>query len=104
MAKYEEVPFTMLRPVASESLGVETEGLVQVGEVITRVMREAATQPDFDNAMAGAASRAYQQVLAHSMELRAIAGPYDDVRALVALESWLRDRISEVHATEPNGS
>jgi hypothetical protein len=88
---------------APENLGVETEGLVQVGEVMTRVMREAITEPDFANARAAAESLAYHRVLAHSIELRALAGPYDDTRALASLESWLKDRIAEVHATEPNG-
>jgi hypothetical protein len=94
----------MGHPEVPEGLGVETEGVTQVGEIITRVMREAITEPDFANARAAAAGRAYHRVLAHSIELRALAGPYDDVRALESLESWLKDRIAEVHATESNGS
>jgi len=84
--------------------GVETEGLVQVGEVITRVMREAITEPDFANARAAASARAYHRVLNHLQELEALAGPYDDVRALRDMQSWTKDRIAEVHATESNGS
>lgn len=80
-----------------------TDGVVGVGEVTTRVMREAITEPDFANARIAGAVDAYQKVILHAGELIRYARPYDDTRALTDLISWSNDRIREVHSGATNG-
>lgn len=78
--------------------GVDVTGIVAVGEVITRVYREAQVADDFQHAKTAASVSAYQSVLAFAEERIAAAGPYDDLRALQELISWTADRIRETQS------
>lgn len=75
-----------------------TEGVVEVGEITTRVMREAITEPDFTNIRIAGSTEAYQNVIRYAEEMILVALPYDDTRALTNLISWTNDRIQEIHS------
>jgi hypothetical protein len=77
--------------------GVETDGVVGVGEVITRVYREALVEDDYTQAQITGATRAYETVALFARERIAAAGPYDDMRAMEDLVLWVADRIREAH-------
>lgn len=85
--------------------GVETDGVVAVGEVITRVQREALIEPDYHNAWVAGANAMLQEFSRQVQERYNNAGPYDDIRALADLRLWIADRIREVHRKQPlNGT
>ena len=77
---------------------INTEGVSQVGEINSRLMREAVVEPDFSNAWVSGAVQAYTETIAFADRQLAAAGPYDDVRALGQLILWCRDRIAQVTA------
>lgn len=77
--------------------GVDVDGVVKVGEVITRVYREALVADDYAQAGIAGATRAYESVAIFARERIAAAGPFDDMRAMEDLLIWIADRIREVH-------
>jgi len=81
-----------------EALGVETEGIVTLGEVITRVTREVQVSDDYHNAEVSGAAAAYGKMAFHIQEIINKSGPYDDVRALDEMKAWIADRIREIHS------
>jgi hypothetical protein len=76
---------------------INTEGLVEVGEVTTRVMRDARLEFDFANAQNASRVNAFNEILVWTQEQILQAGPYDDTRHLKYLVVWLGDKIREVH-------
>lgn len=82
--------------------GVQSEGVTLVGEVISRTMREAITDPDFTNTRISAAKFAYEETLLRAESIIAAAGPYDDTRAVADMVVWLKDRIRAIH--DPNAT
>jgi hypothetical protein len=80
--------------------GVDVEGVVQTGEVITRVYREALVEDDYLQREIAAAAKAYRNTVEWAEDRLAAAGPYDDVRTLQDLVIWLGDRIAGVHQVE----
>jgi hypothetical protein len=77
--------------------GVQSEGVTLVGEVISRTMREAQVDPDFQNVKITGQHEAYVATLSQVESQIAMAGPYDDMRGLQDLTVWLADRIREIH-------
>lgn len=82
---------------------VHNEGLVEVGEITTRVMREAVQEPDFIHARQAGATEALTECLLWVGERIREAGAYDDTRALQQMVTWLGDKIREVNAPKQNG-
>lgn len=83
---------------------VNNEGLAEVGEITTRVMREAIQEPDFTHARQAGATDAYTICLAWVAERLRMAGEYDDTRELQNMVTWLGDKIREVNSPKTNGS
>lgn len=83
---------------------INTIGLATTGEFETRAMRETRTAEDYTNAWIAGAAAALAQVNLFAANRIAMAGPYDDVRALKELEQWVADKIREVHSTATDGS
>lgn len=79
----------------TEPLHINTEGVVQVGELDTRLLREVKVAEDYRNARIAGATGAYTEVSHFAQSVIAGAGPYDDVRALHALLVWVADKIRE---------
>lgn len=77
---------------------INTEGLTEVGEVTTRVMREAVQEPDFQHAHRAGATAALNEALLWVRDRLREAGPYDDVRALGDMVTWISDKIREVNS------
>lgn len=77
------------------TLGV-AEG-VESGEISSRVQREARTAEDYHNAHVAGAAWALGEVARFARSKIEIAGPYDDVRAIEELQTWLADMIRKVH-------
>jgi hypothetical protein len=75
---------------------INTEGIVSVGEITTRVQREAIEEANYHNAYVAGAVTALQNTESWCREQIKMAGPYDDVRHLEYLTIWLTDRIREV--------
>lgn len=80
------------------------QGLMGVGEVTTRVMKEALQEPDFQEAMKSSEVKAFRKCEAFAQEQIANAGPYDDVRALRVMLTWLSDRVREVQTPGYDGA
>lgn len=83
---------------------INTEGLDTVGEVTSRTMREALVEEDYRNAWIAGAHAALNEVAKFAEQRIAIAGEFDDVRALQDLKVWVGDKIREVHSTATNGN
>lgn len=83
---------------------INTIGLEATGEFESRAMRETRTAEDYTNAWVAGAAAALGQVSQFAQNRIAMAGPYDDVRALRDLELWVADKIREVHSTATDGS
>jgi hypothetical protein len=83
---------------------INTEGLLQVGEVTSRVLRDAQVEVDFTNVWIESAAAAYLDCQVFAQERIDAAGPYDDTRALVELVTWLGDKIREVHSKPSTGT
>ncbi len=81
----------------------DAEGLVLVGEVTTRTMREAISEPDYRNASIAGATAVLEEVILFAQARIDAAGPYDDVRLLEELKVYLADKIRSVHSTATNG-
>jgi hypothetical protein len=94
----------MTDPEWNEARRLAAEGLVRVGEVTTRVMREAIAEPDFREAMKASEVKAYAACAAFATEQVALAGPYDDTRALRVMLTWLSDRVREVQTPSYDGA
>lgn len=75
---------------------INSEGVVEVGEINTRVFREAITEVDFHNATVSGSVNAFGKTLEFSRRQLALAGPYDDTRPIKEMILWLGDRIREV--------
>ena len=83
---------------------INTEGVALTGEFEVRVMRESAVAEHHENAWRGGALWAFNEMLKFTNSVRSTAGPYDDLRAIETLESWVADRIREVHSAATNGT
>lgn len=94
----------LVDPAEQASQHINTDGVVSVGEINTRLMREAITEPDHREAVRSGLSKAYRECAVYAQERIDGAGPYDDTRALKDMVTWLGDRIREVHANATNGS
>jgi len=77
---------------------LNTEGLVEVGELGTRLFREALVATDFRNAHIGGAVDAYTATAFFVRGKLEAAGPFDDTRTMRELLIWLGDRIREVQS------
>lgn len=86
-----------------ELRALAVEGLVEVGEITTRVQREAISEPDFREAMKASEVKAYAACAVFATEIVATAGPYDDVRALRTMLTWLSDRVRETQTPSYDG-
>lgn len=75
---------------------INSEGVVGVGEVNTRVFREALTEPQFDQVKISGKVEAFLSAMEFAKERLALCGPYDDKRSLNEMIVWLGDRIREV--------
>ena len=82
----------------------DSTGVLLTGEIESRVMREARVEEDYTNAWIAGATAALTQVGQFAQARIEAAGPYDDIRALVELRSWVADKIREVHSTATNGN
>jgi hypothetical protein len=82
---------------------MNTIGIELVGEVSSRAMREVLVQEDYHNAWVSGAASAYAEVGKFIDSKLSVVGPYDDVRALVDLRTWLGDMIRAVHETATDG-
>jgi hypothetical protein len=81
-----------------------TYGVVRVGEITTRVEREAIVADDYHNAQVTGAVDAYTKTDLWVREQIRVALPYDDTRALEFLHIWLGDRIREVQTPATTGN
>lgn len=86
-----------------DKLSIDTQGLVGAGEVYTRLLREAVTEPDYRESWASGAVEAYTDIVAWAEERIGRAGPYDDMRAVQELLAILGDKIREVRSKATNG-
>lgn len=77
---------------------IDALGLVQVGEVTTRAMKEVVVEPDNRNAHIAGGVQALQSLIEEIMRRLQNAGPYDDTRQLMELITWARDQISKISA------
>lgn len=82
---------------------INTEGVVEAGELTTRAWREVITEPDFANARVAGADAAYREALKWVQERIDTAEIYADTRALQEMVTWLGDKIRAVHSTATNG-
>lgn len=82
---------------------INTEGVTGVGELNTRVLREAFIQPDFSQAYVAGAVEAYGEAAAWAQERIRMSGQYDDIRPLVELIGFLGDKIRETHSRATAG-
>jgi hypothetical protein len=88
-----------------ESESLNTEGLTQVGEFDTRVLRTASVDEDYHNAMVAGAVWAFNLMAQFCKAQLEISGPYDDTRPIEIMISWTADKIREVQfpaTEEPN--
>lgn len=83
---------------------MNTDGIQLVGDVSSRTVREALVEQDYTNAWKAGAHWALDEVAKISRSMRSVADPYDDMRALVVLETWITDKIREVHSKATNGN
>lgn len=81
------------------TLGVEN-GDGEIGGLTSRTQREAIVADDYHNAWVSGAAHALGRVNAFAASKVALAGPYDDTRALRDLQTWVADMIREVHDTK----
>lgn len=79
---------------------VESEGVTQVGEVVTRTLREAIVEDDYRHAWIAGGTRALEAIVTRIDHITALAGPYDDTRALGELKTWAEDTIRRIHSPE----
>lgn len=79
---------------------INTDGLAHVGEVTTRVMREAIAEDDYTNAFRAGQASELAEVARWAEARIAAAGPYDDTRALAEIISWTADRIRGIHSVQ----
>lgn len=77
---------------------LNTEGVVLVGELTSRTLREAQAAEDYHNAGVSGQVLALSSTASWVADRIAAAGPYDDVRALGDLLVWIGDKIREVQA------
>lgn len=82
---------------------INTDGVVSVGEINTRLMREAVVEPDYRESWVSGAKTAYEEISVWAQERIVRAGPYDDTRALQELVSILGDKIRDVHSRATTG-
>lgn len=82
---------------------INTIGIVASGEFESRAMRDTRTEEDYTNAWIAGAAAALTQVSLFAQDRVAMAGPYDDTRALVELQTWVADKIREVHSKATDG-
>jgi hypothetical protein len=82
---------------------VDALGLVGLGEVTTRVQREAITEPDFRNVWVAGQVESLEAVRAFANEVLASSRPYDDVRAIRTMLIWISDRVREVQTPSYGG-
>jgi hypothetical protein len=83
---------------------INTEGVVGVGEIVTRVFREAQVEDDYHNAWVAGAVRTCEEAALFVQGELAKAGPYDDTRTHLLLLQWLGDRIRTVQTPTTEGS
>jgi hypothetical protein len=81
-----------------------TDGLVTIGEYDVRLQRGRESSAEHENAWRGGAKWALEEVARFTESVRAVAGPYDDMRAIETLETWIADRIREIHSPATNGT
>lgn len=82
---------------------INTEGLTQVGEIETRALREIRVAENHHNSLVSGQVKAYQDAAEFVRFLYKSAGPYDDTRPLVTIQTWLGDRIREVQSPATMG-
>lgn len=75
---------------------INSEGVVGIGEINTRVLREALVELEFENAKVAAKVETLNGVIKFAKEHIDKAGPYDDTRSMSELIVWAGDRIREV--------
>lgn len=83
-------------------MNINTEGIVHVGEINTRAMREAQVAEDYHNAQVSGAVGVLTETALWVAGRIAASGPYDDTRALQELTVWIADRIREVQSPAMN--
>ena len=76
---------------------IDTTGVMSVGEINTRVQREAQVEADYRNAYVAGWTRAYERMILACEQRLAAARPYDDTRALSEMIVIARDEIKAVH-------
>lgn len=82
---------------------INTEGLERVGELVIRGYRGLDVATDYAEAVKGSRFRTLEEVDLWVSQQIEVAGPYDDVRALRSLRTWIADKIRETLAQEtPN--
>lgn len=79
-------------------------GITEVGEVTTRVMREVQQEPDFVHARNAGATAALTEATLWVHARIAEAGPYDDMRAMHNMLTWIEDKIREVNTPKQTGN
>lgn len=83
---------------------INTDGVLLTGEYEVRVQRDAMVEDDHQNAWRAGAKWALEEVALFTASQRAVAGPYDDMRAVEDLDVWIADRIREIHSGATNGN
>lgn len=90
--------------MTDEAEVLPTDGLVVIGEFDVRLQRGREAEAQHQNAWNGGARWALDEVTKFVESVRAVAGPYDDMRALNTLDEWIADRIREIHSPATNGT
>jgi hypothetical protein len=78
---------------------INTEGVVSVGEINTRLLREAKQAADYHNAEVAGAVRVLNEAAEFLNAQLSAAGPYDDTRTMRMLLVWIGDKIREVQTS-----
>lgn len=83
---------------------INTDGIERVGELVIRNYRALDDAgPEVAEAIKASRARTLAEVSMWAWQQIEAAGPYDDVRALHALSTWIADRIRETLPQEtPN--
>lgn len=84
------------------TIGIEN-GDGEIADISSRTQREAQVEQDYTNAYRAGAVRALEAVGRFAASKLEMAGPYDDVRAIEELQTWLADMIRSAHTLATDG-
>lgn len=79
---------------------INTDGIERVGDLVIRGYRGLDQATTHEEAWKASRVRTLEETDLWVCQQIQIAGPYDDVRALQTLRTWITDRIRETLAQE----